>query len=306
MYFVINETLENTVPENIKELKKQKRQYAALLTSEEWKSKSDIFDMGIDFEPDTTEIHSSHAEENYDSVTGAFCIPDRNNFWEEFKFAFALDENGIVFIDDGGKAAELIGNLSSKKWRFPCLERFLYDFLEQIIKDDLRLMENYESELGKAELDIVNDTGLFSESRTEDIRGNIRDIMTHYEQLLDLSEVLEENENNFFAEENLRYFRMFSKRIERLRDRASSVRDYAIQIRELYKSRLETKQNRIMTLLTVVTTIFMPLTLITGWFGMNFKYMPELEMKYAYPAVIAISILIVIGSLIFFKKKKWL
>ena len=167
-------------------------------------------------------------------------------------------------------------------------------------------MENYESELGKAELDIVNDTGLFSESRTEDIRGNIRDIMTHYEQLLDLSEVLEENENNFFAEENLRYFRMFSKRIERLRDRASSVRDYAIQIRELYKSRLETKQNRIMTLLTVVTTIFMPLTLITGWFGMNFKYMPELEMKYAYPAVIAISILIVIGSLIFFKKKKWL
>ncbi len=50
----------------------------------------------------------------------------------------------------------------------------------------------------------------------------------------------------------------------------------------------------------------MPLTLIAGWYGMNFKYMPELEYKWAYPAVIVVSIVIVIVSLLFFKKKKWL
>ncbi len=50
----------------------------------------------------------------------------------------------------------------------------------------------------------------------------------------------------------------------------------------------------------------MPLTLIAGWYGMNFRYMPELEYKWAYPAVIAVSVVIVIVSLIFFKKKKWL
>ena len=61
-----------------------------------------------------------------------------------------------------------------------------------------------------------------------------------------------------------------------------------------------------MALLTVITSIFMPLTLIAGWYGMNFKYMPELEYKWAYPLVIAISVLIVVFSLIFFKKKKWL
>ena len=61
-----------------------------------------------------------------------------------------------------------------------------------------------------------------------------------------------------------------------------------------------------MTLLTVITSIFMPLTLIVGWYGMNFKYMPELEKKAAYPIVIIVSIVIVILSLIFFKKKKWL
>ena len=61
-----------------------------------------------------------------------------------------------------------------------------------------------------------------------------------------------------------------------------------------------------MTLLTVITSIFMPLTLIAGWYGMNFKYMPEREYKAAYPIVILLSIAIVVISLIFFKKKKWL
>ena len=61
-----------------------------------------------------------------------------------------------------------------------------------------------------------------------------------------------------------------------------------------------------MTVLTVVTTIFMPLTLIVGWYGMNFKYMPELDKVWGYPVVIGVSVLIVVCSLIFFKKKKWL
>ena len=58
--------------------------------------------------------------------------------------------------------------------------------------------------------------------------------------------------------------------------------------------------------MTIVTSIFMPLTLIAGWYGMNFKYMPELEAKAAYPVVIAVSVAIVVISLWFFKKKKWL
>jgi magnesium transporter len=86
----------------------------------------------------------------------------------------------------------------------------------------------------------------------------------------------------------------------------NSLLDYTIQIRDTYDSRIEVKQNRIMTLLTVVTTIFMPLTLIAGWYGMNFKYMPELDWKIGYPLVFAVSVLIVILSLLFFKKKKWL
>ena len=92
----------------------------------------------------------------------------------------------------------------------------------------------------------------------------------------------------------------------RLHDKSTSLRDYTVQIRDLYKAHLDIKQNRIMTLLTIVTTVFLPLTLIAGWYGMNFRYMPELEWRWGYPVVIAVSIIIVAGSLLFFHKKKWL
>jgi magnesium transporter len=61
-----------------------------------------------------------------------------------------------------------------------------------------------------------------------------------------------------------------------------------------------------MTVLTVITSIFLPLTLIAGWYGMHFRYMPELQWRYSYPVVIVISIVIVAGCLIWFKRKKWM
>ena len=61
-----------------------------------------------------------------------------------------------------------------------------------------------------------------------------------------------------------------------------------------------------MKLFTVVTVIFLPLTLIVGWYGMNFKFMPELYSPFGYPAVILVSVAIVVWLIWYFKKKKWL
>ena len=245
---------------------------------------------------------------NYDSLTGSFSIPDRNDLsGEDSKFAFALDEKGIVFIDDSGVALKLIRSIKhTKKWKFPSLERFLYDFLDQIVKDDLRIMEKYEDELDSMEQALLMEDKKIPSGRESEIRNDIRYLRIHYEQLIDFGQELEENENNFFSTENLRYFRSFLNRMARLHDTSTSLRDYCLQIWDLHKAHLDIKQNRIMTVLTVVTTIFMPLTLIAGWYGMNFKYMPELEWKWGYPVVIGVCLLIVICSLIFFRKKKWL
>ena len=305
MYFLIEETLREI---SAQEIRKSDKQYVAVLSFEEWKESRDSFDMGIDMDLNYSEIYTTKAEVNYDSLTGSFSVPNRADLsGEDFKFAFALDEKGIVFIDDSQKAQEIIESIrNTKKWKLPSLERFLYDFLDQIVKDDLRLMEKYESELNDIEKKIMDGDEKFPSGRLNDIRNDIRYLRIHYEQLMDLGQEFEENENNFFKRDNLRYFRLFLNRMARLHDSSTALRDYTMQLRDLYKAHMDIKQNRIMTVLTIVTTVFMPLTLIVGWYGMNFKYMPELNWVGGYPVVIVACVLIVIGSLLFFKKKKWL
>ena len=305
MYYYIKNTLEKT---NKLDFKGKSGQFVAVLTSAEWLENRDKFDMGIEMDIDLSAIHSTKAEVNYDSLTGTFSIPDRENISApNTNFAFALDEKGIVFIDDSGFVDKTISNIiSSKRWTMPSLERFIYDFLEQIVSRDQIILERVDKELDTIESNILDGEEKDPSQRVSRVRSDLRDLRIHYEQLLDLGQELEENENDFFNEDNTRYFHLFTQRVSRLHDLTASLREYSIQIRDLYQSQLDIKQNRIMALLTIITSIFMPLTLIAGWYGMNFKYMPELEYKWAYPAVIAFSVAIVIVSLIFFKKKKWL
>ena len=282
--------------------------YVAVLTSSEWEHERARFDMGIEMDMDAGNIHNTKAEVNYDSLTGTFQLPDRENIQEnDFRFAFALDEKGIVFIDDSGKAQEMIDTIRRKKrWRQPSLERFLYDFLELIVDNDLSMMERYEDELNRIEDSILSSQEQDDLVRVNEIRGDIRKLLVHYEQIIDMTQELEENENGFFNEDNLRYLHLFMNLMARRHDSAVSLRDHTMQVRDLYNVQLDVRQNRTMTLLTVITTIFMPLTLIAGWYGMNFRYMPELESRAGYPVVIAVSVAIVVFCLVLFQKKKWL
>lgn len=305
MLWLIKEALE---PCTVEELRQGNHQFVAVLTPGAWLTRGDRFGMGIDLDLDITNIYNTKAEVNYDSLTGKFLIPDRNDLDAHgTRFAFALDERGIVFIDAGGAVEGMVAEIArTRRWRIPSLERFLYDFLAQIVAGDMPMLERYELELDGIEEAVQSGCTEDDMVRVNVIRGVIRELWTHYEQLLDLAQEMEENENGFFRPENVRYFRMFMNRVDRLRDTASSLRDHAIQVRDLRHAQLEAKQNRTMTVLTVVTTVFMPLTLIAGWYGMNFRYMPELEAPAGYPVVIAVSVLIVVVSLIFFHKQKLL
>ena len=306
MLFVIEETLK---PSNENILTKNKSPYVSIISKEEWKNRRDQFDMGIEIDPgELSDIVLTKAEVNYDSITGTFSIPNRKDFTQkDTTFAFALDEKGIVFIDDSGTALRIATQIqNTKKWRVPSLERFIYDFMDQLINGDQQLISRYEWELYAVENSIIREVDSVSIDRVNDIRGDVRDLHNHYEQLIDVAEVFAENENNFFSKENLRYFRLMSDRIERLLDTSSAISEYTMQIRDLYKMHLDIKQNNIMTILTAVTTIFMPLTLIVGWYGMNFHYMPELNYKWSYPILAVISVLIVVINVIVFKKKKWM
>ena len=262
----------------------------------------------VNAKPDPSDVLETKAIVNYDSLTGSFYVPRRSEMGgRPHQFSFALDEKGIIFIEYGEYAAKILEKISEKKyWRMPSLERFIYDFLEMLIEKDLHILNNIEQELRNIEDEILESSMDKYPDRLNDIRSFLMDMRIHYEQMLDLGQELEENENGFFEEENLRYFRLFTERVMRLMDQVKQLRDYTVQLRELFSTQLDIRMNRIMTVLTIVTVIFMPLTLIVGWYGMNFVYMPELKWRYGYLVVIIVSALILIGGILWFRKKKWL
>lgn len=133
MYYLIGERLKECTQE---ELSNTNKQYVALLTSKEWTDEKHLFKMGIDFEPKTTDIRVTKAEENYDSITGTFFIPKRKDLQsEEDKFAFALDEKGIVFIDDTRASRKIIKKIQrTKNGDFPVLNGSYMIFLMKLLR----------------------------------------------------------------------------------------------------------------------------------------------------------------------------
>lgn len=302
MYYLIQETL---VPATLEQCLKGEYPYVAVLNTEQWLNEKESYSMGIDMDM-SIEMDTSKAVVNFDSLTGSFSIPNRTDITgPRSEFVFALDEKGIVFVDDGQYVESRVNEIKkNKKWRLPSLERFLFDFMENIVSEDLRMLDGYESRLEKMEDDIlIGKTDQIIEQLNE-IRGDLLDLRAHYEQLVDFGQELQENENQFFTIENLRYFRLITDRLERYRNQVISLREYSMQVRDLYQSQIDVKQNKIMAVLTIITTIFFPLSIVTGWYGMNFEHMPELAYRWAYPAVAGACMLIVITELIIFKIKK--
>ena len=307
MFYAVHESL---TPYSLAEIKSLPAEvpFVAVLNSREWREIGEELGIEIDMEMDLDAPRETKAVVNRDSLTGSFSIPDRQQIsGARHTFSFALNERGVVLVEEGDFIAQKVAQISrTKKWRLPGLERFLYDLLETIIAQDLPLLETMEKRMNTIEEAILRGEVEAYPQALNDIRGDLLDLRVHYEQLIDLGQELEENENGFFHEENLRYFHMFTERVMRLQDMVSGQREYVVQLRDLIQVQMDVKQNRIMTLLTVITSIFLPLTLIAGWYGMNFKYMPELNWKYSYPAVILVSVGIVIACIRYFKKKKWM
>ena len=302
--YQIKEKMEPVTPKNFQNLPYQ---YVITMKSAEWNRKKAVFDIGMDLDPDLQDTRSTRAEVNYDSLTGGFNIPARENVpGDNHVFAFSLDEKGVIFIDDEGFCNAVIRKIANtKRLVNPCLERFLYDFLEQIICDDRKMLESYDHTLDELEDRILDGNTEGVLEQIAEIRNDLRDLKIHYTQLIDVCQELEENENHFFKDENERYFHLVAQRIERLLEMLLTLVDFTIQLREFCQSKIDEKQNRNLAFLTIISSIFMPLTLIAGWYGMNFKYMPELDKVWAYPLVFVVSVMIVVVCIVFFKKNKW-
>ena len=123
--------------------------------------------------------------------------------------------------------------------------------------------------------------------------------------LRELTAVLEKRESGLIAKTTLIYLRDVYDHTIELIDTLESLRDISSSLVDIYLSSISNRQNVVMKTLTLIATIFMPLTFIAGLYGMNFKNMPELRFPWGYPAVVGLMAAIAIGMLIYFKKSGW-
>lgn len=106
--------------------------------------------------------------------------------------------------------------------------------------------------------------------------------------------------------DNQKYFRDVYDHVTFEAENLNIYRELIVNLLELHQSMLSMKTNAVMKLLTIITTIFVPLTFIAGIYGMNFKYMPELELKHGYFYVLGLMALCVAGMFVYFKRQKWI
>lgn len=212
----------------------------------------------------------------------------------------------VVLVDDESALQGLLRHIArEKRWTDGSVGRFLYDFFEQLIARDLHRLEKIEDRIEALEDQVLaHELDDFSAPMTA-LRKETMAWFRYYSQLDDVACELHENENGFFTDSEQLLFRMFEDRVIRLREESQLLRESCAQLQSLFQAEIDTRQNRIMQILTIVTTIFLPLTLLVGWYGMNFVGMPELTWKYGYPVVVIVSIVTVGISLWVCKKKKF-
>ena len=225
------------------------------------------------------------------------------------RMAFIIKKTQFILvklIDDDDSCKQMFEDAISRFNHNASLGKVIYGILEKLLVNGNRSIEITEKKILKMEQALVN--GKVDQSLNRDIFNQRRDLSllkNYYEQLFDIGVQLEENENQLFDEADLRYFGIFATKAERLSNNTQVLSDNLIHLRETLDASLNYSLNKIMNIFTVVTTIFLPLTLIVGWYGMNFKYMPELNWKYGYFGVVVLSAIVVIGCITFFKKKKF-
>ncbi|MCE5181147.1 MAG: magnesium/cobalt transporter CorA [Betaproteobacteria bacterium] len=117
---------------------------------------------------------------------------------------------------------------------------------------------------------------------------------------------LERGESPFFKQASRVYLRDIYDHTIHIIDSLETLRDLATGLLDIYLSSVSNRMNSVMRVLTVIATIFMPLTFLAGLYGMNFKYMPELEWRWGYPAVLLLMATVGVSMQLYFRKKKWL
>lgn len=185
-------------------------------------------------------------------------------------------------------------------------DMFLYLLIDLVVDNYFSVGDRIEARIEKLEEDILMHT---KKSHLSEIIGLRSEILWLKKMLGPQKEVintLNKKDLRLIDDQLQKYFSDIYENAVKISETFETYRDLMGNLREAYQSSIANRANEIMRVFTAITTIFMPLTVITGIYGMNFDHMPELHTKYGYYGVIGVMLTLGCGMLYVFRKKEWL
>jgi len=234
--------------------------------------------------------------------------PDRGQDVEQVSFLLS-PHYLITFQEYPGDEFEPVRNRIRKKGsriRSSGTDYLTYALLDTAVDSYFPTLEGIGDELESLEEQILSGD---EDDSLELIHQSKRELLSLRRSAWSQREMLgqiQRVESPVLSEETRFYLRDVYDHGIRILDIVESYREMVNNLRDLHMTTLSNRMNEIMKVLTIMATIFIPLTFIAGIYGMNFKYMPELQFWWAYPTSLGIMVLIAVGMLGYFRTKGWL
>jgi magnesium transporter len=275
----------------------------------------DIFDFDKNTVLDCTDLDESvryASFEGYDFISlvhmeierGDFVLREINLYISARYLVLVLPEHGSPRLAQTESAIFAVAeNMTPRSGR---INRLYFLAFQGLITDFSDMLEDLEDQMEALAESVADD----SDTKYLAEIGRLRKMAyTAKKQLRALSYIGEQiliDENGLLDKRQIKYFRNIDTRLKKLYDFALSLYDLGGELLHTYDSKLTIKTNDIINKLTIITLFFGPLTVITGVYGMNFDFMPELRWQVGYPLTLLIMAIICVALYLIMKKKKWL
>ncbi|HCY75424.1 MAG: magnesium/cobalt transporter CorA [Ignavibacterium sp.] len=215
----------------------------------------------------------------------------------------------ITFLEDPGDVfnpvRERIRKTGTKIRKNEC-DFLAYSLIDSIVDSYFHILEKIGEEIEELEDRLVVDTQKDDIQLVHRMRRNMILLRKSVWPLREVISVMQRNENSFIKTSTQIYLRDVYDHLIQIIDTIESYRDMIVGMLDVYLSSTSNKLNEVMKVLTIISTLFIPLTFLAGVYGMNFKNFPELEKYWMYPwGFWIITLVVVVIMIIYFKKKKW-
>ena len=182
----------------------------------------------------------------------------------------------------------------------------VHALMDAVVDNYFIILENFGDRIENLQEKLVKNPSSNTLQTIHEIKREVTFLRRSIWPLREVVNEVERNETPLIAKAVIPYFRdLYDHTIQAI-DIAEFLRDSLSDMLDIYLSSVSNKTNEIMKVLTMFSTIFIPLTFITGVYGMNFKNMPELSWKWGYPVAWMIMGAVTLFMFIYFKRKKWL